>query len=122
MKARLRSLATAVVFGCLFSLPQLGITQETHQRPTALAMGGDLIIARPTLLALTVVGTAGFVVGLPFSALGGNVGESFKTLMAGPGMATFVRCLGCRNGRKPRMDNVVAANDYDYTGYENQQR
>ncbi len=102
MKAKLRSLTTAVVFGLLFSLPNLTFAQETYQQPTALAMTGDLVLARPALLVMTVVGAAAFVVSLPFSALGGNVGSAADTLVVGPGKATFVRCLGCTNGRKSR--------------------
>jgi hypothetical protein len=108
MKAKLRSLTTAVVFGLLFSLPNLTFAQETYQQPTALAMTGDLVLARPALLVMTVLGTAAFVVSLPFSALGGNVGSAADTLVVGPGKATFVRCLGCTNGRKPKVDNVAA--------------
>ena len=109
MKPKLRSLTAAAAFGLLFSLPQLGFTQQTYESPTALAMAGDVVVARPALLVLTVAGAAAFVVSLPISALGGNVGDSAKTLVAGPGKATFWRCLGCRNGRKPRIHNT----DYD---------
>ncbi len=117
MKAKLRSLTTAVAFGLLFSLPNLSFAQhvfqppavgDTYQQPTALAMTGDLVLARPALFVMTVVGTAVFVVSLPFSALGGNVGNSADTLVVRPGKATFVRCLGCRNGRRPKYDNVAA--------------
>jgi hypothetical protein len=117
MKAKLRSLTTAVVFGLLFSLPNLSFAQgtyrqpaagDTYRQPTALAMTGDLVLARPALLVMTVVGTATFVVSLPFSLLGGNAGNAANTLVAGPGKATFVRCLGCRNGRRPKYDNVAA--------------
>lgn len=112
MKAKLRSLTTAVVLGLLFSAPQLSMAQETHQQPTAMAMTGDLVLARPALLVMTVIGTAAFVVSLPFSALGGNVGDAADTLVVGPGKATFVRCLGCANGRKPKVHNTenVAVN------------
>ena len=110
MKANLRSLTVTTGLGLLLSLPQLGFTQQTYERPTALAMAGDLVIARPALLSMTVVGIAGFVVSLPFSALGGNVVDSAETLVTGPGKATFWRCLGCTNGRKPRIDKM----DYDY--------
>jgi len=118
MKAKLRSLTVAAGCGLLLSLPQAGFTQafyehEAYQRPTALAMAGDLVIARPALLAMTVAGTAGFLVGLPFSALGGNVADSAKTLVAGPGKATFVRCLGCTNGRKPKLRHSDAYHEGD---------
>lgn len=71
------------------------------EKPTALAMVGDLIIARPAGLLITAVGATAFVVSLPFSAVGGNVGEAANQLVVGPARATFVRCLGCTNtGRR----------------------
>ena len=66
--------------------------------PTAAAMFGDLVIARPIGAAMTAVGAATFIVGLPFIALGGNVGEAADTLVVGPAGATFGRCLGCTRG------------------------
>jgi hypothetical protein len=81
-------------------------THNTYERPTAMAMTGDLLIARPALLAMTVVGAAVFVVSSPFSALGGNIGEAADTLVVGPAQATFLRCLGCTNGRKHHVDEV----------------
>lgn len=65
------------------------------QAPPAYAMIGDLVIARPLLIAATVVGAGVFVVSLPFTALGGNVGAAGKALVVDPGKAAFVRCLGC---------------------------
>ncbi|MNG31782.1 hypothetical protein D3C84_1176530 [compost metagenome] len=58
-------------------------------------MLGDLLIARPLLLAATVIGAGAFVVSLPFTALGGGVGDAGKALVVDPAKATFVRCLGC---------------------------
>lgn len=65
------------------------------EAPKAYAMVGDLLIARPLLIAATLVGTGVFVVSLPFSALGGNVGESANALIGEPGREAFARCLGC---------------------------
>lgn len=77
------------------------------EKPSALAMTGDLLVARPVLMAITVVGTAIFLVSLPFSLLGGNALEAGDTLVAKPAIATFVRCLGCTNpGYKERVDTV----------------
>lgn len=65
-------------------------------------MTGDALFVRPALLATTIVGSAVYLVSLPFSALGGNAGEAGEVLVVGPAKATFVRCLGCsRTGRKP---------------------
>ena len=63
--------------------------------PAAFSMVGDLLIARPLLIAATVIGAGVFVVSLPFTAAGGNIGEAGKALVVEPGEAAFVRCLGC---------------------------
>ncbi|MCZ6619430.1 MAG: hypothetical protein O7E57_15010 [Gammaproteobacteria bacterium] len=73
--------------------------------PTALAMTGDLIIARPMGAVITLVGAVAFVVSLPFSAAGGNVGQAAETLVIGPARATFVRCLGCTSSGKRQKSN-----------------
>ncbi|PTQ89626.1 hypothetical protein [Agitococcus lubricus] len=71
------------------------LDDQINQRPSAMAMAGDAIFARPVLLALTLGGTATFVASLPFTALGGNVEEAAKTLVIGPAKSTFTRCMGC---------------------------
>lgn len=63
--------------------------------PSAVAMALDLVFVRPVMLGVTVLGTAAFLVALPFSAAGGNIKQSANTLVVGPGETTFVRCLGC---------------------------
>ena len=56
---------------------------------------GDLLVGRPLLLTATVLGTAIWLVALPFSALGGNVKDSAEALIGWPARNTFERCLGC---------------------------
>ena len=67
----------------------------TANAPKGYAMAGDLLIARPLLIAATVVGAGRFVVSSPFTLAGGNFKEAAKSLVAEPAMAAFVRCLGC---------------------------
>jgi hypothetical protein len=67
----------------------------TIQNPPAYAMIGDLLIARPLLVVATVMGAGVFVVSLPFTALGGGVGDAGQALVVDPAKAAFVRCLGC---------------------------
>ena len=67
----------------------------TANAPKGYAMAGDLLIARPLLVAATVVGAGLFVVSSPFTLAGGNFKEAAKSLVAEPAMAAFVRCLGC---------------------------
>ncbi|MDA1073189.1 MAG: hypothetical protein O3A63_00315 [Proteobacteria bacterium] len=66
------------------------------EQPKAMAMAADLVVARPFGIVITTVGTAAFVVSLPFTLLGGNVGKAAQALVVEPGKETFVRCLGCR--------------------------
>ena len=75
--------------------PQMAYSNTYEESPSALAMTGDLLIARPLLLAVTAVGTAAYIVSLPFSLAGGNAMQAGETLVVGPAKATFVRCLGC---------------------------
>lgn len=98
-------LLTAVTLSFTLVAPQITMAQEVQEEPSALAMAGDAIVARPLGVVFTVVGAALFVVTLPFSALGGNVGEAGKELVVGPAEATFVRCLGCtKSGYKHSAD------------------
>lgn len=79
---------------------------EEEDKPGAGSMALDAVVARPVGIAITAVGAALFVVSLPFSALGGNVGASADALVLEPGRATFVRCLGCRtSGRYQSLND-----------------
>ena len=84
---------TVLLTGCLM-LPS-ALWAQVEETPPAAAMVGDLIVARPIGLVMTVVGTAAFIVSLPFTLLAGNVNEAAQTLMIGPAQTTFMRCLGC---------------------------
>ena len=69
----------------------------TGEDRNAVSMMFDLVLLRPLGLAATVVGTAFFVVSLPFSVLGGNTGEAAKKLMVEPAKYTFTRPLGAED-------------------------
>lgn len=94
-----RAIASLLFVASLNALPNIAAADDTddqiNQRPSALAMVGDAVFARPLLFAGTLVGTTAFVASLPFSALGGNVEEVAKILVVGPAKSTFTRCLGC---------------------------
>jgi hypothetical protein len=61
---------------------------------TSGAMAVDLILVRPIGLAASIVGTAIFIVSLPFSALGGNSEAAAEKLINEPVFFTFKRPLG----------------------------
>ncbi len=102
MTRKISRTLVATVAACLMAFASLGHSQAVDETPSALAMTGDAIFVRPALLATTIVGSAVYLVSLPFSLLGGNADEAGEVLVMGPAKATFVRCLGCtRTGKKP---------------------
>jgi hypothetical protein len=60
--------------------------------PTSVVV--DVAVARPFTLALTIVGSALFVVSLPFAATSGCVDKAAKTLVVAPAKDTFTRPVG----------------------------
>ena len=91
-----RRLVSVALAACL-TLPLLSWAQSAvDESPSAGAMVGDLLVARPIGLVMTVGGAAAWLVSLPFTVLAGHAGEAAETLMIGPAEATFMRCLGCR--------------------------
>lgn len=72
-----------------------GDPMYTVEAPKGYSMIGDVVFARPLLIAATVIGAGVFVVTLPFSAASGSIGEAGHALVVEPGKEAFVRCLGC---------------------------
>lgn len=92
------ALAGLVAMLALATLP--ASANEGAQRveePGTAAMMADLVVARPVGVVITALGTATFLVSLPFTLAGGNVAESGEKLVVGPAQETFNRCLGCKN-------------------------
>lgn len=97
--------ATALAAAVAMAAPMAG-AQQTQTRvvaedPNFLTMTGDALFARPIGLGATAVGSVLFVITLPFSALGGNVGQAAETLVYYPARETFRRCLGCTQVQEP---------------------
>jgi hypothetical protein len=91
-----RAIITLVVAGTLLPQTLMADTRKSiDESPNAAKMVGDLVVARPAGIVLTVAGAAVFVVSLPFTLLAGNASDAAETLMIGPAKTTFVRCLGC---------------------------
>jgi len=67
---------------------------EHSEAPTAGTMLADTVMVRLPMMAATAVGAVTFVVTLPFSALGGNVGQAGRILVVDPAKYAFVRPLG----------------------------
>lgn len=110
--SRASRITTALLISCLM-LPQtlwaqdaaaMGREGAVDENPNGFAMLGDLVVARPVGLLLTVGGTALWLVSLPFSLLAGNAGDVADNLILGPGEQTFMRCLGCRQSGYTNSD------------------
>ena len=95
-KASMRRLFAVTIITCLAMPQTLWAQQAIDDSPNEWAMVGDLFVARPIGVVLTAGGTAAWLVSLPFTLLAGHAGEAAETLIVGPGAATFMRCLGCR--------------------------
>jgi len=61
---------------------------------SAEAIAADVLVARPACFVATVVGSAIFVLALPFAALTKNVKKTADALVVSPAQATFTRELG----------------------------
>lgn len=89
-----------VVFlvGFMFFVPlKVGADQANaliESTPNVESMLVDLFFARPLGLVVTAVGTAAFIVSLPFSALGDNTHLAYQKMVEDPGRFTFKRPLG----------------------------
>jgi len=107
MKHPCRPLGRLLLCLSLAGLLAMPAQAAREEEPSAGAMTADALIARPLGIVATVLGTAVFVVSLPFSAAGGNVEQAADALVMGPVRETFVRCLGCRSDgryRRPRSN------------------
>ena len=87
---------SAMLAVSLLSAAPASAADNSNRRdtPSAFAMAVDATMVRPLGFVSTVLGTALFVVTLPFSAIGGNVNEAGEALVAAPARMTFVRPLG----------------------------
>ena len=106
---------TALLISCLLLPQALLAGSAVDESPNEWAMVGDLLVARPVGLVLTVGGTAVWLVSLPFTLLAGHAGEAAEALVLGPGESTFMRCLGCRNTgyTSKDVDRIRAAREED---------
>jgi len=96
IRARARRATVALMIGCLLAPQLLWAQDAVDESPNEWAMVGDLLVARPIGVVLTVGGAAAWLVSLPFTLLAGNASEAADKLIGGPVETTFMRCLGCR--------------------------
>ena len=77
-----------------FGTSALAQDMDIDNENTAEAMAADFLVVRPLGIVASVVGTAIFIVSLPFSALGGNTEIACQKLVEDPVKFTFKRPLG----------------------------
>ena len=87
-------LAAVALITVVLVPPASAQVELAKKEPGPGAMTYDLLLLRPFGAAATVLGSAVFVVSLPFSALGRNVGRAGKALVVDPFVFTFWRPLG----------------------------
>jgi hypothetical protein len=93
-EATMKMKTIITVISALALLLSTSPTALAGEDSDATAMVVDAAVARPFTFALTVVGTALFVVSLPVAVPSGSVGKAAKTLVAAPAKDTFKRPLG----------------------------
>ena len=97
MLHRLKQSGLQCIF-ILFSFMSIIVQAEDNvvvEDPSAAAMVTDLVLIRPVMLGVSIVGMTTYLVSLPFTLMGGNAKQAGGTLVVKPLKNTFVRCLGC---------------------------
>jgi hypothetical protein len=96
--SRIRTSLTSLTFACALGFTSLFAgsvsAYQPHDKVDSTDMFLDAVAVRPLTLAGTIVGGVAFIIGSPFSAIGGNLEESFDQLVVEPAKYTFVRPLG----------------------------
>ena len=77
-----------------FGTSALAESKALDNNISAEAMAADFFVVRPLGIVASVLGTAVFIVSLPFSALGGNTKTACQKLVKDPAKFTFTRALG----------------------------
>lgn len=78
----------------LISSPAYAQGSSDKENPDSGKMAFDLLLMRPFGMIATVLGSAAFVVSLPFSFMGGNVEPAYEKMIEDPASYTFNRPLG----------------------------
>jgi hypothetical protein len=84
-----RTIAT-VLCTCVVSLCGLNTSRASDYAASVV----DVVVARPAGFVATVVGSAFFVVALPFAAAANGVKETGDALVVAPAQFTFTRPVG----------------------------
>lgn len=98
-KHPIRTVTAAVLVMCfmLVSPASGGMLEpdcERAQHASAGEIACDLILIRPIMLGITVIGTGLFIVTAPFTLIGRNFTHSAEVMVADPAVYTFGYPLG----------------------------
>ncbi len=86
--------AAATLFVALALVIASGVSGPAFGKEPDIPVPADILIVRPVSLAATVVGTALFIVSLPFSIPSDSVETVAKKLVEEPFRYTFMRPIG----------------------------
>jgi hypothetical protein len=78
---------------CIATL-SLGSVNVCRAEDNSVAAITDVVLVRPGCFVATVLGSAFFVVALPFAAASGSIKQTADTLVITPAQATFTRPVG----------------------------
>jgi hypothetical protein len=88
MKTKLLTVLCVIVIG----LGSVNVCRAADDN--SIATITDVALVRPGCFAATVLGTAVFIVALPFAAASGSIRQTADTLVVQPAQATFTRPVG----------------------------
>jgi ABC-type Fe3+ transport system permease subunit len=88
------AVACATLVYCAAAPAEEMLDDDIDHAPSAEMMTIDLLVMRPLSLAGTVIGTAVFIVALPFNAITLNFADPARRLIVEPAEYTFTRKLG----------------------------
>jgi hypothetical protein len=95
MKKRVAVAASVIAMGLYAGAASAQeATDDTVTGDRGADMAADLLLVRPISLIGTVLGTAGFIVSLPFTLPTGSAGDAGRALVGRPFEYTFNRPLG----------------------------
>lgn len=91
-KATITLIVLSLLISPLYAVAADNVNQMKAR--SAGEMAADGILVRPLGIVSLVAGFGLFIISSPFSALGGNIGEAWDTLVVEPAKFTFTRPLG----------------------------
>lgn len=79
---------------CVLAVTLCSVGSASAENGGPLEVAADVIVIRPACLVATVVGSALFVVALPWAAASKSIKSTAGTLVVKPAAATFTRPVG----------------------------